>query len=67
MANLLKLLKPIIIHFATNSQVKLLVIQLLQKYVNTTDNSIDDVILGTVKAALFKDQITGITYSNLAK
>jgi hypothetical protein len=32
------------------------VIELLEKYVNTTDNSIDNMILSTVKELLFKPQ-----------
>lgn len=51
--------KPIILKIATHPQVKLLVVQLLEKYVKSTDNSVDDAILETVKLALFKDQITG--------
>lgn len=50
------LLKPFILQIATHPAVKKLVIDLLEKYVKTTDNSIDDAILETVKAALFKPE-----------
>jgi hypothetical protein len=36
-------------------EVKRLVCDLIQRYVHTTDNDIDDVIASTVKAALLKD------------
>ena len=48
--------KPILIRLATHPAVKSLVISLLEKYVKTTDNSIDDQILETVKVLLFKPE-----------
>lgn len=48
--------KPILIRLATHPAVKNLVISLLEKYVKTTDNSIDDQILETVKVLLFKPE-----------
>jgi len=48
--------KPILIKIATHPSVKNLVIDLLTKYVNTTDNSIDDMVLATVKDLLFKPE-----------
>jgi hypothetical protein len=59
MGALVAVAKPLVLSLANNPQVKLLVISLLEKYVKSTDNSIDDTILATVKAAMFKDQITG--------
>lgn len=50
------ILKPLIIKIATHPSVKNLVVELLEKYVNTTDNSIDDAILATVKELLFKPE-----------
>ena len=41
---------------ATHPAVKNLVISLLEKYVKSTDNSIDDQILETVKVLLFKPE-----------
>jgi len=50
------IVKPIIIRIATHPSVKNLVIELLEKYVTTTDNSIDDMILSTVKELLYNPQ-----------
>lgn len=50
------LVKPFLIKLATSPAVKNLVIALLEKYVSTTDNSIDNAILDTVKELLFKPQ-----------
>jgi hypothetical protein len=50
------IVKPLLIRIATHPSVKNLVIQLLEKYVNTTDNSIDNLILATVKELLFKPE-----------
>ena len=49
--------KPLILKLATHPAVKNLVIELLEKYVKTTDNSIDDMVLITVKELLFKPQV----------
>ena len=54
MKALVAIVKPIILQAANSRQVKELVIQLLEKYVKSTDNDVDDVILQTVKAALLK-------------
>ena len=51
------IVKPILIRIATHPSVKNLVIELLEKYVTTTDNSIDNVILATVKELLFKPEV----------
>ena len=48
--------KPLLMQLATSPAVKNLVISLLEKYVKSTDNSIDDVLFVTVKEALFKPQ-----------
>lgn len=50
------LVKPLLIKIATHPSVKNLVIELLERYVNTTDNSIDNMILATVKELLFKPE-----------
>lgn len=52
----LTILKPIVLRIATHPAVKNLVIELLEKYVKSTDNSIDDKILETIKVLLFKEQ-----------
>ena len=48
------LVKPFLLKLATSPAVKNLVISLLEKYVDSTDNSIDDQILETIKVLLFK-------------
>ena len=56
MGTLVTVVKPIILSLATHTVVKNLVIELFEKYVKTTDNSIDDMVLATVKELLFKPQ-----------
>jgi len=53
---LVTVVKPVIISVATHPAVKQMVVELLQKYVRTTDNSIDDVVLVMVKDRIFKPQ-----------
>ena len=48
--------KPLLIQVATHPAVKNLVVELLTKYVKSTDNSIDDVVLELVKEKLFTPQ-----------
>jgi hypothetical protein len=50
------LVKPFLLRIATHSSVKNLVISLLERYVKSTDNSIDDAILATIKELLFKPE-----------
>lgn len=56
MGAIVAVVKPLLIQIATHPAVKNLVIDLLTKYVNTTDNSIDNLVLATVKELLFKPQ-----------
>jgi hypothetical protein len=48
--------KPLLIQIATHPAVKNLVLELLAKYVKSTDNSIDDVVYELVKDKLFTPQ-----------
>jgi hypothetical protein len=50
------LVKPLILQIATHPEVKKLVIELLEKYVKTTDNTIDDMVVVLVKEKLFTPQ-----------
>ena len=59
MGALVAIVKPIILQLASHPAVKNLVIDLLTKYVKSTDNSIDDMVLLTVKELLFKPQTEG--------
>ena len=54
MANLVNILKPVLITFINSRQVKELVCDLIDRYVKSTDNDIDDVIAITVRKALIK-------------
>lgn len=51
--------RPIIMSVASHPSVKKLVIELLERYVASTDNSIDDVILELVKENIFVEQSEG--------
>jgi hypothetical protein len=53
------IVKPLLLKIATHPSVKNLVIDLLTKYVKSTDNSIDDMLLVTVKELLYKPQTEG--------
>ena len=59
MGAVVAVVKPIVMQLATHPAVKNLVIELLEKYVKSTDNSIDDMVLATVKELLFKPQAEG--------
>jgi hypothetical protein len=56
MGAVVAVVKPILLQIATHPAVKNLVISLLEKYVDSTDNSIDNEILKVVKELLFKPQ-----------
>jgi hypothetical protein len=47
--------KPLLFKAMSSCQVKKLVVELLERYVKTTDNDVDDLIATTVKTALLKD------------
>jgi hypothetical protein len=53
---LVAVVKPLIISIATHPAVKNLVLELLKKYVDSTDNSIDNVVYELVKEKLFKPE-----------
>ncbi len=56
MGAVVAVVKPLLIQIATHPAVKNLVVELLSKYVKSTDNSIDDVVLELVKDKLFTPQ-----------
>jgi len=55
MALLFPIAQSLIMRIANDRRVKELVISLLERYVKSTDNDVDDVIVATVKSALLKD------------
>lgn len=52
---MVKIIQPILVAFMNSCEVKKLVCNLIDRYVHTTDNDIDDVIAITVKTALLKN------------
>ena len=56
MGAVVAVVKPILIQLATHPAVKNLVLDLLKKYVDSTDNSIDNVVYDLVKDKLFTPQ-----------
>ena len=55
MGALVQLVKPLLFAAMNSCQTKKLVCDLIDRYVKTTDNDIDDVIAATVKTALLKN------------
>jgi hypothetical protein len=56
MSAVVAVVKPLLIQIATHPAVKNLVLDLLKKYVDSTDNSIDNVVYELVKDKLFTPQ-----------
>ena len=56
MGAVVSVVKPLLLQIATHPAVKNLVLDLLKKYVDSTDNSIDNVVYELVKEKLFKPQ-----------
>ncbi len=55
MGALVAVVKPLLIAAMNSCQTKKLVCELIDRYVNTTDNDIDNVIAVTVKTALLRE------------
>ena len=56
MGAVVAVVKPILLQVATHPAIKNLVLDLLKKYVDSTDNSIDNLVYDLVKEKLFKPQ-----------
>jgi len=56
MGAVVAVVKPLLIQIATHPAVKNLVLDLLKKYVDSTDNNIDNVVYEMVKDKLFTPQ-----------
>ena len=52
MGSLVSVVKPIITWLANSIEVKKLVVELLEGYVKSTDNTVDDLVVETVRKAL---------------
>jgi len=57
MTALVSVVKPLLFSIATHPAVKNLVLELLKKYVDSTDNSVDNVVYELVKDKLFTPQV----------
>lgn len=55
MGVLVEVVRPLLLAALKSCHTKRLVCELIDRYVHTTDNDIDDVIAGTVKTALLRD------------
>ena len=55
MGALIEVVRPLILAAMNSCHTKRLVVELLERYVKTTDNDIDDLIAGTVRTALLKN------------
>ncbi len=55
MGVLVEVVKPLLLAALNSCHTKRLVCELLDRYVKTTDNDIDNLIAGTVRTALLRD------------
>ena len=55
MGALVEIVKPLILAAMNSCHTKRLVCELIDRYVNTTDNDIDNVVAATVRTALLKE------------
>lgn len=56
MGNIISVVKPIILWLSTSHEVKKLVVELLVKYAESTDNDVDDLVVATVRKALLGEE-----------
>lgn len=54
LGQLVEIVKPLLFAAMNSCHTKKLVVELLERYVRTTDNDVDDLIAGTVRTALLK-------------
>jgi hypothetical protein len=55
LGQLVEIVKPLLFAALNSCHTKKLVVELLERYVNTTDNDVDNLIAGTVRTALLKN------------
>jgi len=55
LGSLVEVVKPLLIAAMNSCHTKRLVAELLDRYVQTTDNDIDDLLAGSVRTALLRD------------
>ena len=56
MSKLVELCKPILMWLYESAEVKKLVVELLERYSASTDTTIDDLIVATVRKALLPEE-----------
>ena len=56
MSKLVEIFKPILMWLYDSAEVKKLVVELLERYAASTDNTIDDLIVATVSKALLPEE-----------
>jgi hypothetical protein len=55
LGSLVEVVKPLLVAAMNSCHTKRLVCELIDRYVKTTDNDIDDLLAGSVKTALLKN------------
>ena len=55
MGALVEIVRPLLLAAMNSCHTKKLVVELLERYVKTTDNDIDDLIAGSVRTAHLKN------------
>jgi len=55
MGALVSVIRPLLVAALNSCHTKRLVCELIDRYVDTTDNDIDDILAATVKKALLRD------------
>ena len=56
MSKVVALLKPALMWLYESHEVKKLVVELLERYAASTSNSVDDLVVATVRKALLGDE-----------
>ena len=56
MSKLVEIFKPVLMWLADSAEVKKLVVELLERYSASTDTTIDDLIVATVRKALLPEE-----------
>lgn len=55
LGQLVEIVKPLILAAMNSCHTKRLVVELLERYVRTTDNDIDDLLVSSVRTALLRE------------
>jgi hypothetical protein len=55
LGQLVEVVKPLLLAAMNSCHTKRLVVELLERYVQTTDNDIDDLLAGYIRTALLRE------------